>query len=1050
MPLIRFSINNPLIVNLSLVIILIMGVLSWRELPQEIFPVVDLDMVHINTEFEGASPAEVEQQVTLPLEEEFEDSQDIDYISSISNESLSSIYIKLKPGSNVDDFMRDARTILDSIDDLPEIAEEPELNRIRTRFPVITLTLFGEISNARLYEMAEEVRRRMQEIEGVASVGMAGDREWEIWVTLDPHRLAAMNVSLDSVLMALRNNLVDQPGGSIKSSEGDIRLRGKGVEPDPEAIEEIVLRANKNGGQLLLGQIAKIERRFEEAVTYARLNGKPSVNLTATKTASASTIKVSERIKELSAELRQTLPVSLNVSYHTDMSRYVKTRLNTVKSSGLIGLMLVLLSLYLLLNFRVALITALGIPVSFLVAIILLFYFGYTINMVSLFAFLIVLGMIVDDAIIVTENVYRHMEQGMERFRAAYIGATEVYWPVVVSTLTTIAAFLPMFAIGSTLGEFIKVIPVVVCCALLGSLIEAFAVLPAHAGHYLKVRNTKNPSSRWKVILNHYCRLLHWSALNRYFVAVLSIGILAFSLTYAKTRLPFQMFGHVEIGQFFVNLETPNTYSLEDTLELATRLESRLMELIDDEDELDTLLTNVGITFIDFNRFKFGSNLIQFVVDLEKPVPQGFIENWVSPVVSLEFERSGTRERSAQEIIDVVRQEITQFPGVQRMSILKPDAGPAGADIEVGIVSTDIDLLQDKADELRDYLRSMSGVNDVRHDQEPGKLEYKYELNDRGKQLGLTQSQLANVVRSGFLGNEIVHVTWNEHRIPVRVIFPEALREQSSRLATLPIVLGNGEKVYLGDVADISIDRGLNEIRRRDSQRMAKITAEVDGKITTPLEVTAQIEEKFSPRLEADNYNLLFLGEKKDADESFEGMFQALAIALAVIFFMLTALFKSLIDPLVVMIAIPFGIIGVVFGHALFDYNLQFLSVVGMLALSGIIVNDSLILVDFIKRLRNAGEERIKAVVEAGRVRARPILLTTITTFLGVSPLIFFATGQTAFLSPMAVSLGFGLVFATVLILLTLPCLYLIADDFRTLLFGVPAPKRKHLTGDIA
>ncbi|MDX1519824.1 MAG: efflux RND transporter permease subunit, partial [Gammaproteobacteria bacterium] len=590
MPLIRFSINNPLIVNLSLVIILIMGILSWRELPQEIFPVVDLDLVHIQTEFEGASPAEVEQQVTLPLEEEFEDSQDIDYISSISRESLSSVYIKLKPGSNVDDFLRDARTILDSIDDLPDIAEEPELNRIRTRFPVITLTLYGDISNARLYELAEEVRRRMQEIEGVASVGVAGDREWEIWVTLDPHRLAAMNVSLDSVLNVLRNNLIDQPGGSIKSSEGDIRLRGKGVEPDPEAMENIVLRANRNGGQLLLGQVANIERRFEEPVTYARFNGKPSVNLTVTKTASASTIKVSERIKELSAELRQTLPVSMNVSHHTDMSRYVKTRLNTVKSSGLIGLVLVLLSLYLLLNFRVAFITALGIPVSFLVAIILLYYFDYTINMVSLFAFLIVLGMIVDDAIIVTENVYRHMEQGMERFKAAYIGATEVFWPVVVSTLTTIAAFLPMFAIGSTLGEFIKVIPVVVCCALLGSLIEAFAVLPAHAGHYLKVKNTKNPSSNWKVILDHYCRLLHWAALNRYFVAALSIGILAIALSYAKTRLPFQMFGHVEIGQFFVNLETPNTYSLDDSLALATSLEKRIFELVED-DELDTLLT---------------------------------------------------------------------------------------------------------------------------------------------------------------------------------------------------------------------------------------------------------------------------------------------------------------------------------------------------------------------------------------------------------------------------------------------------------------------------
>jgi len=316
-------------------------------------------------------------------------------------------------------------------------------------------------------------------------------------------------------------------------------------------------------------------------------------------------------------------------------------------------------------------------------------------------------------------------------------------------------------------------------------------------------------------------------------------------------------------------------------------------------------------------------------------------------------------------------------------------------------------------------------------------------LNERGKRLGLTQNELASAVRSGYLGNEVVHVTWEEKRLPVRVIYPESMREQSTSLNSLPIILATGQTVYLNDVADISIGRGLNQIRRRDSQRMAKITADVDTSITTPSVVTAQINDVFGKTTDKRPYSLLFLGEKKKAADSFKGMNQALIIALAVIFFMLTALFKSLIDPLVVMFAIPFGFIGVVIGHAVFGYNIQFLSAVGMLALSGIIVNDSLIMVDFIKRLRNEGNDRITAIVEAGKVRARPIILTTITTFLGVSPLIFFATGQTAFLSPMAVSLGFGLLFATVLILLTLPCFYLIADDMRNRLF-----KKKSKTVD--
>jgi len=328
---IRFSINNPLLVNLSLIIVIVIGVIAWYSLPQEIFPTIELDMISINTTYEGASPAEVEQQVSLPIEEEFEDSQDIDYISSTSSEGNSSVYIKLKPGSDVDDFMAYARTLLDSVGDLPELADKPELLRLRTRFPVITLTLYGGISHAEMYRLAEDVRHQMQQIPGVANVSMAGNRQWELWVVVDPHELAALNISLDRIMLSLRNNLRDQPGGSIKSSEGDIRLRGKGVAPEPAFIEDIVLLTNANGGQLKLRDIAKVSRRFEEAQTYARFNGKPSVNLIVTKTSEASTIEVSRRVHELREELKRSLPESVMIGLHTDMSTYVKTRLNVVK-----------------------------------------------------------------------------------------------------------------------------------------------------------------------------------------------------------------------------------------------------------------------------------------------------------------------------------------------------------------------------------------------------------------------------------------------------------------------------------------------------------------------------------------------------------------------------------------------------------------------------------------------------------------------------------------------------------------------------------------------
>ena len=510
----------------------------------------------------------------------------------------------------------------------------------------------------------------------------------------------------------------------------------------------------------------------------------------------------------------------------------------------------------------------------------------------------------------------------------------------------------------------------------------------------------------------------------------MGVGLVAVTVVTQTPRLPFQLFDDVDIGQFIVNAEAPNTYSLEDTAKLATQMENVVLSTLDNRD-LDTLLTNVGVTFIDFNRFETGSHYIQLVIDLQKRRPQGFIERFISPVVSLKFAWEGTRTRGTESVINEIRDNMRDIAGIKRVSIQRTQAGPAGADVEVGITGPDVDVLRVEAERIVEFLSRLPGVQDVRQNLEPGKLEYRYTLNDRGRELGLSQNTLADSVRTGFLGIEAVYVTRGDQRIPVRVIYPEAIRENSD-LERLPITLDDGRLVYLGDVADIEAGRAMNTINRRDTQRLGLVTAEVDENVTTPLEVTRLIEEQFVGLPERlPRYELLFLGEKKDAGESFQGMREALVIALAIIFFILASLFRSLLDPLVVMLAIPFGFIGVVFGHLLFGYNLQFLSIIGFLALTGIVVNDSLILINFAERLRREGHERVDALVEAGRVRARPILLTSITTFLGISPLIFFATGQTAFLSPMAVSLGFGLLFATVVILIAVPCFFLVADDMK-------------------
>ena len=1035
MGIINFSIKNPLVVNLFLVLIIVMGIISWRSMPQEMFPVVEIDKVRITTEFEGAPPEEVESQVTVTIEEELDVLADIDVVSSESNEGVSKIIIDLKPDADIDEFVRDLRSTVDAITDLPEESERPNITRLKTRFPVISMAVYGDVSTGTLVTTAKEIKTRMQQIDGVASVSMAGEREWELWVEVDPYAMSARDVSIMQVVSALRDNLRDLPGGSLKAAEGDILLRGKGAAPNVAATKKIVLRSDRNGGQLILDEVANVQLKLEETKTLGRFNKKPSVNLTVTKTVKASTIEVSKQVRALAAELDKELPAGIQVGLFSDLSIYVKTRLETLKSSGAIGLALVLLSLYLFLNFRVAAITALGIPVSFLVAVIIIYYLGYTINMVSMFAFLIALGMIVDDAIIVTENTYRHMENGLDSYAAAKRGAYEVFWPVTASTCTTVAAFLPMFGVSGTLGLFIQVIPVVVTASLVGSLLEAFVVLPSHSAEMLRLAKDKKRSRvNWKKWLNKYVAVVKFSLRNRYFISAVTVGVLSIVLVFAKTNMPYNQFGDVEIGQFLVNVEAPNTYSIEDTTALAVQIEDKMDDVFQ-EDELDTLLTNVGVTLIDFNRLKLGSNYIQFVVDLKKPQPRGFVEKFVSPLVNLKFNAPrGVRERSTEEILDDVRESVANIPGIQRFSILRPQGGPAGSDIEVGIVGKQTEKLLSLSGEVVTFLRRVPGVRDVRQDLEPGKLEYQYTINSRGRELGLTQTQIADAVRTGYLGLEVMQVNWESDRYPVRVIYPESIREDGSGLKRLPITLDTGGTVYLGEVANIELGRGLGAVQRRDSKRLSLITAEVDKNATTPLEVTTLLEEEFKA-LSEDNYgySLLLLGEKKEAQDSFNDIGKMLIIALAIIFFILAALFKSLLDPFVIMFAIPFAIVGVIVGHIVFGYNLQFLSMIGFLALTGIVVNDSLILVDFAKKRIAEGASCFDALVDAGRVRIRPILLTTVTTFLGISPLIFFASGQTAFLSPMAVSLGFGLIFATVLILVVLPCFYMIADDLRNL-----------------
>ncbi len=1027
--MIDYSIKNPLVVNLFLFLIIIIGFVSWNSMPEEMFPVVEKDTIKIITSYDGASPEEVEKQVTIPIEDTLDNLQDIDFFTSTSSEGISRVTLRLKPEADVDELLRSVRDLVDAIDGFPEEAEDPEISRVKTRFPVISVSIFGETRQSLLFANAKKIKQKIMQLEGVAGVGIAGNRDDEIWVIIDPSIISAKNISTKEIINALKNNIRDLPGGSVKALEGDILLRGLGSS-SIKSIENITLKNNDIGGQLLLKEVAIVEQRLEDESSVGRFNGKKAVNMSVTKTAEASVFDVSKNVRNIVK--KYSLPSGLKVSVFSDFSKNVKTRLDTVKSSGIIGLSLLLLSLYLFLNARVAFITAFGIPVSFLVAAFGMYIFGFTINMVSLFAFLVALGMIVDDAIIVTENTYRHIENGMDPVSASKLGSREVFWPIVASTFTTIAAFLPMLSISGTLGKFIEVIPLVVTVALLGSLMEAFVVLPSHCASFLKKsKNNNTKKEKWNKVLKIYNQYLKVCIKNRYLVSSITVGILCVIITFAVTRIPYYQFGKVDSGQFFINAEASITSSVRDSEKLAIKMEEVILSELD-ENELESLYTNVGVSFKDFSRFDLGSQYIQIVVSLEKRSPQGFVDYIVTPLFNMSFDSYGKRERSEKEIINLLREKLQSISGLQKLSVKKASGGPGGSDIIVGVVGKDQKMLTKYAKEIEVFLSSLDGVKDVEQDQDPGKVEFKYKINERGKELGLSQADIAESVRTGFLGLETSYFNLNGERVPVRLIYSEKYRNDSSKLYELPIILESGQTIYLAEVADIEISRGMNTVRRRDGQRLAKISADVDPSIITPLEVTDIFDKKYEKIFQQDPaYEYMYLGSKKRSRENFADMKKTAFISLAIIFFILAVLFKTILDPLVVLFSIPFAVVGVILGHIIFDYNLQFLSVIGLLALIGIVVNDSLILIDFLKKLRADGKNKIDATLEACNVRARPIILTSVTTFLGISPLIFFATGQTKFLSPMAVSLGFGLLFATILILIVLPCFYLIMDDLK-------------------
>ena len=1014
----EFSVKNRVPVNLLLLIMVVGGIFGYRMMTREVFPVVSIDRVAISTIDVGVSPEEIERNLTIPIEEEIKGIKGIEHIESRSLEGVSMIEAEIEPGRDMKTVAQEIRTRIQRMEDLPEEPEDSVILELEFEAPVVMVGVSGGVLEDVLRDVADELEDQIERIEGVASVTMNGYREREIWIEVDPNRMYAFGISISEVIRAVRERNLDLAGGRLKGDRQELLLRTVGEFKDVSEIMKMVVRSNPEGRHIYLRDIGRATLTYEEEENYSRINGSRSITMNVTKKMDGNAIAIMDEIESIVDDLHDTLPSTVEISLTQNSALWIKSRLRTLYINGGIGFTLVCLTLILFLTWRMALWTALGILASFLGAFGVMYLMGQSINMISLFALIVVLGLVVDDAIIVTENIFRHMNMGYSSVEASILGTQQVLKPVIATVATTVAAFVPMLMMTGILGKFMKVIPTVVTLVLIMSLIEALIILPSHLADFGRSRRgVSGKSSRdgqWFHRLRHFYQkalvmCLRW----RYGFILISIAVTGVLVAVAFYNQKFVLFGSKDTPGFVVSLEAQEGTKLEET--------GRLVTMIDDiagtlrAEDVNAIVSLVGLQ-IDpsTGRPRTGSNIGHVYVEL------------------VDFDSPS--RRNGYEVMDEMRGKLEGITGLKSLKVEALEGGPPlGAAVELKIRGDHLIRLREISDEVQDFLMGIPGVKDIRDDYSRGKKEMQFRVDpDKAALYGLNTTLIARELRASIEGEEASQIRWGNETIDIVVKFIEPYRNDYRYLQQVQIKNNRGDLVPLKSVVVPTIYEGVNAISRKDHRRAITVSADLDTDIITSRQVTKMIEARFGDLSRFyPGYDLSFGGETEEQRKSVSSLIRASIVAILVIYMILGGLFKSFLQPLLVLFAVPFGVIGVIIGHFIMNQTLSLLSLIGVVALLGVVVNDSLLLVDFINRARERGIGRWQSIVSAGRVRMRPILLTTLTTVLGLMALSFQTRGQAAFLAPMAISIVWGLLFATVLTLLLVPAIFAIADDIE-------------------
>lgn len=1025
--MIEWFAKNHVAANLLMIGILIGGVLAiQRDIALAFLPDFNLNTVVITTVLPGGNPTSIEQTITSRVEESIADIEGIKEINSRSSENTSIVFALIESGYDEQDILSDVKIRVDSLSTLPQAAERPLIQIAEVAIQVIGLAVYGDsLSYDELYQSAENVRSEILQLEGVTRVGELRAAPREIHIEVAPHTLEQYNLTLADIGTAIQRNSVDISAGNLKTLDGDILIRTNGQAYSANEFREIPI-TNSGDQVVFLEDVAKVVDGYQLIQAETKFNGESAITFDVFRVGKQSTVEVSERVVSFIDSYREKLPTGGKIATFSDNAAVVQGRLTTLVNSALQGGILVIILLSLFLRPAVALWVGIGIPVCFLGAFAVMPYLGLTLNMLTMFAFIIVLGIVVDDAIVTGENIYRHMRNGMDPQKAAIFGTKEVAVPVTFGVITTMVAFAPLLAVEGFFADFAKQIPLIVIPVLAFSLIESKLILPAHMST-IKARKEEDISGLGRLqqrfsrgfedaIIKVYRPFLNRCVRNKTITVVCALCVFFIIAAVMKTGWLKSSFApQFENDVIIVNLSMPATTGYQTTKKY-----------------MDHIVDTAGRVAKDYTQTDSDETLFKYIVSVSGLTANGpgtltYGTNLGIAFIEVEPSENRPDDFSINTVRDRLRKEIGDIPGAEKLSITS-DFGDFGRPISIEIFGDDTQRIADRVAEIREYLTGYPGVYDIQDNFSSGKEELQLELTPLANSLGLSLGNVSSQVRQAIFGFEAQRIQRGNDELKVMVRYPAQYRSSLTDIETMPISVTNGRgTVPLSELAQLTSSTSPSAIYRESQSRAVTVSTDVD-RANYDIKIIQQELQTYLDDMFAAEPNLSYKmgGQAESEEETTASFLLGFILVILTIYALLAIPFKSFSQPFIVMSIIPLAIIGAIVGHIIMGLAFSMLSVMGILALTGIVVNDSLVLVDYINRKRKEGIHVLEAVLTAGEVRFRPVMLTSLTTFVGLLPLILSGDSGSQPLVPMAVSLGFGILFATLITLVLIPVNYLI------------------------